>query len=77
MVRRSSELVYPSCVITLQNVAYKGHKLLVLISFEVTTVTSVDSQEPTCCDMATSWLLNEVGANMVHFGGTKFNRRWD
>ena len=24
--------------------------LLVLISFEVTTVTSMDSQEPTCCD---------------------------
>ena len=46
------------CQITLQNVPYKDYKLLVLISFEVTTVTSMDSQEPTC------WLLNEVGANM-------------
>ena len=36
-----------------------------LISFEVTTVTSMDSQEPTCCDMATCWLLNEVDANML------------
>ena len=26
------------------------YKLLVLMSFEVTTVTSMDSQEPACCD---------------------------
>ena len=38
------------CRITLQNVPYMDHKLLVLMSFEVTTVTSMDSQEPTCCD---------------------------
>ena len=38
------------CQITLQNAPYKGYKLLVLTSFEVTTATSMDSQEPTCCD---------------------------
>ena len=52
------------CRITLQNAPYMDYKLLVLMSFEVTTVTSMDSQEPACCDMATCWLLNEVGANM-------------
>ena len=35
------------CRITLQNMPYKDYKLL---SFEVTTVTSMDSQEPACCD---------------------------
>jgi len=35
------------CRITLQNAPYM---LLVLMSFEVTTVTSTDSQEPACCD---------------------------
>ena len=44
--------------------------LLVLTSFEVTTVTTIDSQE---------LLLNKVGANMqlpykAHFGGTIFDR---
>ena len=34
------------CRITLQNGPYKDYKLLVLTSFEVTTVTSMDSQEP-------------------------------
>ena len=38
------------CRITLQNAPYKDYKLPVLMSFEVTTVTSMDSQEPTCCD---------------------------
>ena len=38
------------CQITLQNTPYKDYKLLVLTSFEVTTVTSMDSQEPACCD---------------------------
>ena len=38
------------CRITLQNSPYMDHKLLVLMSFEVTTVTSMDSQEPACCD---------------------------
>ena len=55
------------CRITLQNAPYMDYKLLVLISFEVTTVTSMDSQEPACCDdghLATCWLINEVGANM-------------
>ena len=38
--------------ITLQNAPYKDYNLLVLMltSFEVATVTSMDSQEPTCCD---------------------------
>ena len=38
------------CRITLQNVPYKDNELFVLMSFEVTTVTSMDSQELTCCD---------------------------
>ena len=38
------------CRITLQNAPYKDYKLLVLTSFKVTTVTSMDSQEPACCD---------------------------
>ena len=38
------------CRITLQSAPYKDYKLLVLTSFEVTTVTSMDSQEPACCD---------------------------
>ena len=38
------------CRIALQNAPYKGYKLLMLISFEVATVTSMDSQEPACCD---------------------------
>ena len=36
--------------ITLQNAPYKDYKLLLLMSFEVTTVTSMGSQESTCCD---------------------------
>ena len=36
--------------ITLQNAPYKDYKLLVLTSFEVTSVTTMDSQEPACCD---------------------------
>ena len=38
------------CRIALQNAPYKDYKLLVLTSFEITTVTSMDSQEPACCD---------------------------
>ena len=49
-VRRSIELVYPLCQITLQNAPYLDYKLLVLMSFKVTTMTSMDSQEPACCD---------------------------
>ena len=52
------------CRITLQNAPYMDYKLLVLMSFEVTTVTTMDSQEPACCDDGTCWLLNEVGADM-------------
>ena len=40
------------------------YKLLMLMTFEVTTVTSIDSQEPAAVMMATLWLLNEVGTNM-------------
>ena len=51
------------------------------MSFEVTIVTSMDSQEPLVVMMATCWLLNEVGANMqltlykARF--PKFDRGWD
>ena len=38
------------CRITLQNVPYKDYNLLMLTSFEVATVTTMDSQESTCCD---------------------------
>ena len=38
------------CRITLQNAPYKDYKLLVLTSFEVTSVTTMESQEPACCD---------------------------
>ena len=34
------------CRITLQNVSYKDYNLLVLTSFEVATVTTMDSREP-------------------------------
>ena len=53
------------CRITLQNEPYKDYKLLVLMSFEVTTVTSMDSQDPPAVMMATCWLLNEAGVNML------------
>ena len=36
--------------ITLQNRPYKDNKSLVLMSFEVTTVTTMYSQEPACYD---------------------------
>ena len=36
--------------ITLQNPPYMDFNLLVLMSFEVTTTTTMDSQEPACCD---------------------------
>ena len=38
------------CRITLQKAPYMDYKLLKLVSFEVATVTSMDSQEPACCD---------------------------
>ena len=53
------------CRITLQNSPYMDYKLLMLTSFEVATVTTMDSQEPAVM-MATCWLLNEVGANIQH-----------
>jgi len=40
--------VYPSCVESHFKTRLK--RLLVLTSFEVTTVTSMDSQEPARCD---------------------------
>ena len=36
------------CQITLRNLPYKDYKLLVLMNFEVTTETSMNSQEPAC-----------------------------
>ena len=55
LMNRHSEKERLTCVpilsrITLQNTPYKDYKLLMLTSFEVTTVTSMDSQEPACCD---------------------------
>ena len=38
------------CQITLQNAPYKDYKSLMLMSFEVATVTTMDSQKPACCD---------------------------
>ena len=38
------------CRITLQTTPYKDYKLPVLTSFEVATVTTMDSQESACCD---------------------------
>ena len=38
------------CRITLKNASYMEYKLLVLTSFEVATVTTMDSQQPACCD---------------------------
>ena len=46
--------MYPSCVESqLQNAPYKDYNFPVLTSFEVatdSTVTTIDFQEPTCCD---------------------------
>ena len=41
------------------------YKLLVLMSFEVTTVTSMVPKSLPAVMMATCWLLNKVGANML------------
>ena len=38
------------CRIALQNTPYMNYKQLVLTSFEVATVTTMDSQQPACCD---------------------------
>jgi len=38
------------CQITLQNVPYKDLSYSCQRAFEVTTVTTMDSQKPTCCD---------------------------
>ena len=51
------------CRITLQNAPFKDYNLLMLMSFEVTTVTSMDSKSQPAV-MGTCWLLNEVGTNM-------------
>ena len=47
--------------------------LFVLTSFEITTLTTTNCQEPPVVSAATSWLLNKVGANielpyMARFG---------
>ena len=52
------------CRNTLQNTPYKDYKLLVLMNFEVTTVTIMVPKSPPAVMMATCWLLNAVGANM-------------
>ena len=38
------------CRITNQNTPYMDYNLHVLTSFEVATVSTMDSQEPPCCD---------------------------
>ena len=49
-----------------------------LTSFEITTVTTIDSQEPTC------WLLNKVDSSETyclrykpHLQSTEFDRGWE
>jgi len=37
-------------ILYFKNAPYMEFILLVLMSFEVTTVTTMDSQEPACCD---------------------------
>ena len=67
--RRSVRLAYSSCVEShFKNTLYMGFNLLMLTSFEVTTVTTMDSQE------------HEAGTNMqlpykALFGGAKFLMR--
>ena len=56
--------------------------LLVLMSFEVATVTAMDSQEPACCYNSHLLGLNEVVVNMqlpykARFVYAKFSRGWD
>ena len=60
------------CQITLQNAPYKDYKLLMLTSFEVITVTSMDSQEPVCCDDG-----HLLASYKAHFGSAKFDRGWN
>ena len=51
--------------IMLQNVPYMDFNLLVLTSFEVTTMITMDSQEPACCySSQLAWILKEVDASM-------------
>ena len=59
--------MYPSCVeYHFKMRLIMGYKLLVLMSFEVTTVTSMDSQEPLpAVMMATCGLLNEHAAYLI------------
>ena len=56
-----------------------GFNLLMLMSFEIATVTTMDLKSQSAVRIA--WLLNEVSANMqlpykAHFGGIKFGRGW-
>ena len=49
-VRSSFKIAYLSRVeLHFQNVPYMDFNLLALVSFEFTTVTTMDSQEPACC----------------------------
>ena len=59
--------MYPSCVeYHFKMRLIMGYKLLVLMSFEVTTVTSMDSQEPSpAVMMATCGLLNKHAAYLI------------
>ena len=59
--------MYPSCVeYHFKMCLIMDYKLLVLMSFEVTTVNSMDSQEPSpAVMMATCGLLNEHAAYLI------------
>ena len=52
------------CRITLQNAPFKDYNLLMLMSFEVTTVTGIWIPKSLPAVMGTCWLLNEVDTNM-------------
>ena len=73
---RSLRLVYPSCIWITSKRALYGFNLLVLTSFEVATVITMDSQEPACC--YNSHLLGFLTASpyKARFGGAKFGRGW-
>ena len=64
------------CRITLQNVPYMDYKLLVLMSFEVTTVTSMDSQDPACSGFLTKQVQTCSLPYKARFGSAKFDTGW-
>ena len=61
-------------ILHFKNAPYIGFNLHMLMSFEVSTVTTMDSQEPACCD--SSHLLSFLAKlpYKARFGGAKFGR---